>query len=277
MTADRPFWDPERETMPREGLEKLQGELLRGLVERAYRESPFYRDLYDRAGVKPGDIRTVHDARLLPFTGKRLVMDTYPFGLLIGRQADVRELHAGTSPRRHIMPVFATEKDLDDWGERCARQLWMTGLRPGDSIQNAFRFGLSTGGFGFHYGALKMGMLSLPVSTGGTDRQIDFLVDLGVDAITMMPSSAMFLGMRAAERGIDLALEGKLRVGLFGAEPYSAQMKARLEELLGLEAYNEYGMNEFLGPGMACECSLHDGLHAWADHFLLECVHPATG
>jgi len=275
--GERPFWNPERETMPRERLEELQQGLLPGLLSRAVAHSPFYRRLYANAGAEPGDIRTLADLRRLPFADKRAVQDTYPFGMLICDRALVREVHAGTTPRKHILPVYATANDLDAWGERCARQLWMTGLRPGDSIQNAFRFGLSTGGFGFHYGAQRIGMLSIPASTGGTDRQIDSLIDLGVTAITMMPSYAMFLGMRAQERGIDLALEGALAVGLFGAEPYSAQMKARLEELLGIEAFNEYGMNEFLGPGMACECPLHDGLHAWADHFLLECVHPATG
>ncbi len=275
--SERRFWNPEIETMPREALEDIQAGLLRSLVERAYEKSPFYASLFRQAGVAPSDIRELSDVRKLPFTDKRSVAGTYPFGLLLAETADLREVHAGTTHHRQILPVWATQKDLDDWGERCARHLWMTGLRPGDSIQNAFRFGLSTGGFGFHYGARKMGMLSIPASTGGTDHQIDALVDLGVTAITMMPSYAMFLGMRAAERGIDLARDGALKVGLFGAEPYSAETKAKLTEVLGLEAFNEYGMNEFLGPGMACECPLHQGLHAWVDHILLECVDPETG
>ncbi len=271
------YFDPRAETMPRGALEELQGRLLRDTVARAYERNPFYRRLYDQAGVRPADIRSVEDVRRLPFTDKRAVQDTYPFGLLVCDRPLLRELHAGTSPRKQILPVWATAGDLAAWAQRCARILWMTGLRPGDRIQNAFRFGLSTGGFGFHYGAQAMGMLSLPASIGGTDAQIDSLVDLEVDAIAMMPSYAMYLGMRAQERGIDIALRGNLRVGLFGAEPYSVEMKGRLEELLGLAAFNEYGMNEFLGPGMAAECPRRQGLHAWADHFLLECVDPATG
>jgi phenylacetate-CoA ligase len=278
MTSfDRPYFDPRAETMPREALEEMQGRLLRDLVARACERNPFYRRLYREAGVRPADIRSVSDVRRLPFTDKRAVQDAYPFGLLLCERPLLRELHAGTSPRKQILPVWATAGDLAAWAARCARILWMAGLRPGHRIQNAFRFGLSTGGFGFHYGAQAMGMLSLPASTGGTDAQIDALVDLEVDAIAMMPSYAMYLGMRAQERGIDLALRGKLKVGLFGAEPYSAQMKGRLEELLGLVSFNEYGMNEFLGPGMAAECPRREGLHAWADHFLLECVDPASG
>ena len=263
--------------MPRVRLEQLQGDMLRDLVKRAWDNSPFYRDLYRKAGISPEDIREIGDVRKLPFVDKFSVQKAYPEGLLLKPLAEMREMHSAASSTRQMIPVFTTEKDLDDWAERCARILWMTGLRPGDILQNAFRFGLSTGGFGFHYGALKAGMMSIPANTGNTDRQIDLILDLGVTAITMMPSYGLYLGMRAFERGIDLAAEANLNVGLFGAEPTSARMKERLGDLLGLTAFGEYGMNEFLGPGMACQCLIERGMHAWADHYLLECIDPETG
>jgi phenylacetate-CoA ligase len=248
---DGTYWNQEIETLPREDLEEIQLRLLRDLLDRAVRNSPFYRDLYRKAGVDPGDISTLADIRHLPFSDKHVLNDAYPKGHLMVPFSEVRETHSATTPSRLMLPVYATEKDIDRWGERCARILWMAGLRPGDIVQNAFRFGLSTGGFGFHYGAMTAGMTSVPASTGGTDRQIDLLLDLGVTGIAMMPSYAFYLGMRAKERGIDLAKE--------------------------VNSFGEYGMNEFLGPGMACQCRVERGMHAWADDFLLECVDPLTG
>ena len=277
MTQHRKYWNEDIETMPRQDLERLQLKRLQSVVERAYSESSFYRELYQKAGVAPEDIQDLADIAKLPFVDKKSAQEAYPFGMMICELGQMRELHAATTLSRQFLPVYATEKDIDDWAERCARILWMVGLRPGDSIQNAFRFGLSTGGFGFHYGALKAGMLSIPASTGGTDRQIDLIVDLGVKAVAMMPSYGFYLAMRAFERGIDLSVEAQLKVGLFGAEPTSPRMKVRLAKLLGLKAFGEYGMNEFLGPGMACHCTLRKGMHAWADHFLVECVNPETG
>lgn len=277
MFPGRAYWNPEIETMPREQLEALQLGRLRDLVDRAYRNSPFYRDFYDKAGVKPEDIRSLQDLRHFPFLDKHIARDTYPTGMLMVPFSEIREVHGAATTSRKSLPIYATEKDLEDWGERCARILWMTGLRPGDILQNAFRFGMSTGGFGFHYGATKAGMISIPASIGNTDRQIDLILDVGTTGVAMMPSYAFYMGMRAQERGIDLARESSLRVGLFGAEPTGVHMKERLGELLGLTAYGEYGMNECLGPGMACQCLVERGMHAWADHFLVECVNPATG
>ncbi len=276
MPKTLPHWNAEVETMPREDLEALQTDMLRDVVDRAYRKSPFYRDLYRKAGVTPRDIRSLEDVRRLPFVDKELADRAYPFGMLMCDRSRLRQVHAATTPSRQILPIWATEGDLDQWAERCARILWMVGLRPGERLQSAFRFGLSTGGFGFHLGAQRMGMTSIPASIGGTDRQIDLLVDLGVEGIAMMPSYGLFLGMRALERGIDLA-HSNLRVGLFGAEPTSTRMKSRLAQLMGIRAYGEYGMNEFLGPGMACHCPYKKGMHAWADQFLLECIDPETG
>ena len=224
MTPSTPYWNPEIETMPRKGLEEIQTRLLKNLVQRAYNDSPFYSDLYRKAGVKPADIRTLADVRHLPFIDKHNAREAFPVGHLMVPFSKVREVHSAMTPTRQILPVYATEGDIERWGERCARILWMTGLRPGDIVQNAFRFGMSTGGFGFHYGAMTAGMVSVPASIGSTDRQIDLILDLGVTGLTMMPSYAFYLGMRAHERGIDLAKESQLRVGLFGAEPTGTQM-----------------------------------------------------
>ena len=147
---DGTFWNEKVETMPREGLEEIQTRLLRDLVERAYGNSSFYRDLYTKAGITPSDIRTLEDVRHLPFTDKYVLQHAYPYGHLMVPWSEVREFHSATTPTRHMFPIFATEGDIERWGERCARILWMAGLRPGDILQNAFRFGLSTGGFGFH-------------------------------------------------------------------------------------------------------------------------------
>ena len=161
---DGTYWNQEIETMPREGLEEIQTRLLRDLVDRAVRNSPFYRDLYRKAGVTPGDIQTLADVRHLPFVDKHVLQEAYPHGHLMVPYSEVREFHSSTTPTRHMFPIFATEKDIERWGERCARILWMAGLRSGDIVQNAFRFGLSTGGFGFHYGAMTAGMISVPAA-----------------------------------------------------------------------------------------------------------------
>lgn len=277
MPPESPYFSPEMETLPQEDLLALQVDMLRDVVDRAYRKSPFYRDLYRKAGIVPRDIRTFEDLRRLPLVDKARADRAYPFGMLMCDISQVRQVHAATTPSRQMLPIYATEKDLDHWAERCARILWMIGLRPGEYLQNAFRFGLSTGGFGFHYGAQRAGMVSIPASVGGTDKQINSIVDLGVQGIAMMPSFGLYLGMRAQERGIDLVRDSNLKYGLFGAEPTSRRMKNRLAGLLGIKAYGEYGMNEFLGPGMACQCPVKKGMHAWADHFLVECIDPATG
>ena len=270
------FWNEEIETLPKEKLKKLQLKRLKRVVELAYNKSPFYRKLYDEAKVKPSDIKHLEDIKKLPLIDKKKVVSAYPFDLIITDKKNLVELHSGTLPNKNILPVFATREDLSMWAELNARSLWMVGLRPKDKILNAFRFGLSTGGFGFHYGASKIGAISIPASVGRTLFQIQLILDLKVDAVCMMPSYAVHLGLTAKEIGIDLKEESNLRIGLFGAEPFSYNTRRKIEELLGLTAYDEYGMNEFLGPGMACECEERKGLHIWADAFLVECINPRT-
>jgi phenylacetate-CoA ligase len=176
------------------------------------------------------------------------------------------------------VPVFATKKDIAYWAELNARELWMTGMCPGDILLNCYGYGLPTGGFGFHYGAMAMDVMTIPMGSDARqyERIFDFIVDFGVTAVCMTPSVGLYLGNKAAERGLNFA-ETKLKIGLFGAEPWPWETRLKLEELLHLTAYDEFGMTEFLGPGMTCECQVRDGMHAWADAFLVECIDPETG
>ncbi len=271
------YWNEEIETMPREKLQALQLKRLKEVVKKAYENNRFYRLLYDEAGVHPEDIKSLSDLSKLPFIQKDTVRDAYPYGMLISPIEQCVEMHATSGTTGKSVPVFATRRDLDHWAEVNARELWMVGLRPGDILQNAYGYGLPTGGFGFHYGAMKLGAMVIPTGTGQTQRQIETIMDYGVTAICMTPSYAQYLGQKALEQGIDLTKQSKLKIGLFGAEPWPLATRYKIEELLGITAYDEFGMTEFLGPGMSCECEARQGMHTWADTFLVECINPETG
>jgi phenylacetate-CoA ligase len=274
------YFQPDIETMPVPKLKALQLERLRKQVAYVYESSPFYRKLYDGAGVKPGDITRLEDVTKLPFLEKKTVRDAYPTGLVCAKTEALRELHSTSGTTGKSVLQIATLKDLHVWADLNARELWMVGLRPGDSLLNAYGYGLPTGGFGFHYGAMRVGMLAIPTGSGQADRQIDLLLDLKVTAFCMTPSFALYVGQKAAERGIDLAKDAACKIGLFGAEPWPWSTRMKIEQLFGITAYDEFGMTEFLGPGMTCECEVRDrqhGMHAWADAFLCECINPETG
>lgn len=273
----RKYYREEIETMPKGQLQKLQLERLKALVEKVYHQNTFYRRLYDGAGVKPEDIKSLEDIQKLPFLEKKTVREAYPYGMALAKPGEAVELHATSGTTGKSVPVFATKEDIATWADLNARELWMVGLRPGDILQNAYGYGLPTGGFGFHYGAAAMGVLCIPIGPGQTERQIDMILDFGVTAMCMTPSYALYLAQKAQERGLNLAQDSKLRIGLFGAEPWPWSTRLRLEELYGITAYDEFGMTEFLGPGMTCECEVRDGMHAWADVFLAECIDPVTG
>lgn len=277
---DQSYYQPEIETLPVDKLKLLQLERLQAVVYRAYADSPFYRRLYEEAGLKPGDIRHLEDAHKLPFLEKRSIREAYPAGNVVAPREELREMHSTSGTTGKPVLVFATQNDLNLWADLNARELWMVGLRPGDSLLNAYGYGLPTGGFGFHYGAQRLGMLAIPSSSGQVDRQIDLLVDMGPTALCMTPSFALYVGQKARDRGIDLARDAACKIGLFGAEPWPWSTRERIEELFGITAYDEFGMTEFLGPGMTCECELRHrdmGMHAWADAFLVECIDPETG
>jgi phenylacetate-CoA ligase len=278
---DRTFFNEEIETLPKEKLQALQLQRLQAIVERAYTQNEFYRHLYDEAGVKPSDIRTLEDIRKLPFLEKKTVRAAYPYGMAFarpGKEGGAVQIHATSGTTGKSVPVFATKKDIGYWSDLNARELWMTGMRPGDVLLNCYGYGMATGGFGFHYGAMAMDVMAIPMGSDARqyDRMLDFIIDFGVTAMCMTPSVGLYVGNKARERGVDFK-ETKLKIGLFGAEPWPWETRLKLEELFNITAYDEFGMTEFLGPGMTCECDMRDGMHAWADAFLVECIDPETG
>lgn len=281
MNSNRAFFNEEMETLPKAQLKALQLQRLQAIVERAYQQNQFYRHLYDQAGVKPSDIKSLEDIRKLPFLEKKTVRAAYPYGTALaapGGEGGLLEVHSTSGTTGKSVPVFATKKDIAYWAELNARELWMTGLRPGDVLMNCYGYGMPTGGFGFHYGAMAMDVMTIPMGSDARqyDRMIDFILDFGVTAICMTPSVGLYVGSKAHERGVDFK-NAKLKIGLFGAEPWPWETRLKLEALFNIIAYDEFGMTEFLGPGMTCECSVRDGMHAWADAFLVECIDPETG
>jgi Coenzyme F390 synthetase len=281
VVSNRTFFNEEMETLSKEKLQALQLERLQAVVARAYHQNQFYRRLYDEAGVKPSDIHTLEDIRKLPFLEKKTVRAAYPMGMAlqpIGGEGGVVEMHSTSGTTGKSVPVFATKKDIERWADLNARELWMVGLRPGDVLMNCYGYGMPTGGFGFHYGAMAMNVMTIPMGADARqyERMFDFIRDFNVTAFCMTPSVGLYLGNKAAELGIDFK-DTKLKYGLFGAEPWPWETRQRIESLLNITAFDEFGMTEFLGPGMTCECEEHNGMHAWADSFLVECIDPESG
>jgi phenylacetate-CoA ligase len=281
MSSHCIFFNQEMETLPKHKLRSLQLQRLQAIVERAYTHNQFYRQLYDEAGIKPSDIKSLEDIHKLPFLEKKTMRAAYPYGTALvppGTSGGALEVHATSGTTGKSVPVFATKKDIHQWADLNARELWMVGVRPGDVLMNCYGYGLPTGGFGFHYGALAMDAMVIPMGSDARqyERIFAFIADFGVTAVCMTPSVGLYIGNKAAECGLDFS-KTKLKIGLFGAEPWPWETRIKLEELLGLTAYDEFGMTEFLGPGMTCECEVRDGMHAWADAFLVECVDPETG
>lgn len=279
--TDRSYFHEEIETLPKAKLQQLQLEKLQALVSRVYTQNEFYRKLYDEAGVKPTDIHALEDIQKLPFLEKKTVRSAYPYGIALARPGDPDgpvEIHATSGTTGKSVPVFATKKDIEYWADLNARELWMTGFRPGDVLLNCYGYGMATGGFGFHYGAMAMDVMAIPMGSDARqyDRMLDFIIDFGVTGLCMTPSVGLYVGNKARERGVNFAETG-LKIGLFGAEPWPWETRLKLEELLGITAYDEFGMTEMLGPGMTCECTSRDGMHAWSDAFLVECINPETG
>jgi phenylacetate-CoA ligase len=262
------------ERLPRADLGGLQLERLRGLVARADRV-PLHRDRLAAAGVRPDDVRSLEDLRRLPFTTKTDFRDTYPFGLLAAPMDEIVRIHASSGTTGKPTVVAYTRKDLDVWTEVMGRTLQAGGVRPGDVVQNAYGYGLFTGGLGFHYGAEFLGAAVIPVSGGFTDRQLLALQDLGSTVLCCTPSYALHLAEAIEEAGLDPA-SLRLRVGFFGAEPWTEAMRSAIEKRLRLVALNIYGLSEITGPGVAVECPEREGMHVAEDHFLPEVVDPDT-
>jgi phenylacetate-CoA ligase len=268
--------DPKVETMPRAELEKLQIKRLKTKLKEVYEKVPFYRRAFKEKGITPEDIKTLADITKLPFTSKLDFRDNYPFGLTAVPLEQVVRIHSssGTTGKPIIAPY--TQGDIDTWSEVMARTLATAGVRKDDILQNAYGYGLFTGGLGFHYGAERLGAVVIPAGTGNTKRQLLMIQDLGTTVITCTPSYAIILHETAKEMGIDFR-ETKLRLGVCGAEPWSEQMRNDIETRLGITAINIYGLTEVIGPGVSVECPNKCGMHIWEDHFLAEVINPQTG
>ena len=270
-----PIWNKEIETMPREELHKLQLERLRKTVKKVYENVNMYRERMDAMGVKPEDIKTLDDIRKLPFTTKDDLRENYPFGLAAVPMEEITELHAssGTTGKQVIGPM--TENDVDLWGEVVARGLSSIGVDKNDVVHTSYGFGLFTGGFGAHYGARKIGAVALPMSSGNSKRQIRLMIDLKSSYLCCTPSYALTLAEVLHDMGYtkdDIHLKG----GAFGAEPWTEEMRAEIEDKLGLKACDIYGLTEIIGPGVSCECSEQAGMHIQEDHFFAEVINPDT-
>ena len=271
------YWNKKVETATRKELNTNQLKLLKTQVKYCYENSEFYRKKFKEAGVKPDDIKTLDDKQKIPFTVKNDLRDNYPFGMVTVSLADIVELHASSGTTGNPVVGAYTTNDMEVWSELMARSLYATGVRKEDVMHNAYGYGLFTGGLGFHYGAQKIGTTILPISGGMTERQIKLMKDLGSTVLCCTPSYAVYLAETMVQEGIDPKTDLKLRIGHFGAEPWSEQIRKRIEKELSIEAFDIYGLTELCGPGVSVECPEHKGLHIWEDHFLIETIDPKTG
>ncbi len=275
MIATTGIWNPAEECRPREDLRALQLSRLKATIRRVYGALPFYREQLDRAGVKPDDIRSLDDVRRLPFLGKDDLRDHFPYGLLASPMRDVVRVHASSGTTGEPTVVGYTRADLDSWAELVARIAFSAGARPDDIAQVSFGYGLFTGAFGLHYGLERIGATVLPVSGGNTRRQVEIMQMFGSTVLVCTPSYALHVAEVAGEMGIRPG-ELPLRLGLFGAEPWSDSMRREIEAKLGIRATDNYGLSEVIGPGVSGECDRQDGLHVNEDHFLVEVIDPET-
>lgn len=271
-----PIWNPEYETMERLQLEALQLRRLQSTVAWVYERVPYYREALDARGVKPKDIRTLGDVRLLPMTDKTALRDTYPFGLFAVPMEQVVRVHSSSGTTGKPIVVGYTRGDLNIWNELTARLASAAGVVPADRVQIAFLYGMFTGGWGMHFGIERIGATVFPAGAGNTERQLLMMQDFATTALVSTPSYALYLAEVAERMGVDIkALP--LRLGLFGGEPSGEGMRAEIERRLGIIATDNYGLSEVMGPGVSGECAQQCGLHMAEDHFLFEVVDPVTG
>ncbi|MSQ87773.1 MAG: phenylacetate--CoA ligase [Betaproteobacteria bacterium] len=270
-------FDPAAETMPRAQLAALQLKRLRQTVKNAYQNVPLHRKRLRKIGVEPGDLKSLEDLTRLPFSVKGDLRDHYPFGLFARPRAQLARLHASSGTTGKPTVVGYTRKDLATWADLMARSMACAGARPGDVVHNAYGYGLFTGGLGAHYGAERLGATVVPMSGGATERQIMLIKDFGARVLCATPSYALVIAEVAEKEGVDLR-RSRLKIGLFGAEPWSEAMRKEIQIRLGLKAVDLYGLSEILGPGVACECEeAQAGLHGWEDHFIFEVIDPDSG
>ncbi len=275
MDDKSPYLHPQYETLSREELNKLQLERLQATVKHCM-NSPFYKQRFEEAGLKPEDIQSLDDIRKIPFTTKQDLRDTYPFGIASVPLRECVRLHSSSGTTGNPTVILHTKKDLDEWANQVARNLWMVGLRPDDVFQNSSGYGMFTGGLGFQYGAEKLGMLTVPAAAGNSLRQIKFIKDFGTTAIHAVPSYVTRLYEVMQQEGVDPRKDTKLKVLAIGAEPHSEEQRKRIEDMMGVKAYNSFGMSEMCGPGVGFECKEQNGLHFWEDYYIVEIVNPET-
>ncbi|HXR58691.1 MAG TPA: AMP-binding protein, partial [Burkholderiales bacterium] len=261
----------------RKRLRAVQLRRLKGSLAHAYRNVPRYREKFDAAGIKPRDLRSLEDLARFPFTTKADLRDTYPFGMFAVTMDKVVRIHASSGTTGKPTVVGYTKKDLDLWGRLMARSIRAAGARPGDKVHNAYGYGLFTGGLGCHYGAERLGLVTIPVSGGMTERQVQLIADFKPDIIMVTPSYMLAICDEMERQGFD-PKKASLRIGIFGAEPWTNELRTQIERRTSLQAIDCYGLSEVIGPGVAQECiETKDGLTIWEDHFYPEIVDPATG
>ena len=270
------YYQKEIETASKEELEKIQNERLLWTVKHVYENVPFYREKMEEAGVKPEDIRTKDDLKKLPFSYKKDLRDTYPFGLFAVPMDDVVRLHASSGTTGKQIVVGYTQNDLDMWEDCIARAYAAAGVDSTDMVHIAYGYGLFTGGFGIHSGATKLGATVVPASSGNTERQLTLLKDFQPTVLACTPSYAMHIAEEMEKHGMSKD-DFNLKSGIFGAEPWTEAMRKSIEEKLGINAFDIYGLTEVMGPGVAFECEEKSGMHINEDHFIVEVIDPDTG
>lgn len=269
------YWNPTFECISRNEMAEVQTERLIETVKKVYYNVPYYRNRMQKSGVEPGDIKSMEDLKKLPFTNKQDLRDTYPFGMFAVPMSDIVRIHASSGTTGKQTVVGYTRRDLDSWAEVVARSLYSAGVGKESIIQIAYGYGLFTGGLGLHYGAERIGATVIPISGGNTKRQLQIMKDLGSTTLACTPSYALYMAEEMEEMGIDRS-ELKLKAGIFGAEPWSNNMRNEIEERLGILAIDIYGLSEITGPGVSIECPFKCGLHVQEDHFIPEIINPET-
>ena len=265
----------ELETLTRPEIEKLQLERLQKTVRHCM-NSPFYKKRFEENNLTPEDIQSLDDLRKIPFTTKQDLRDTYPFGIASVSLDKAVRLHSSSGTTGNPTVIIHTQKDLDEWANAVARCLHMVGLRPSDVFQNSSGYGMFTGGLGFQYGAERLGMMTVPAAAGNTKRQLKFITDFGTTALHAIPSYVTRIYEVMQEMGLDPKRDTKLKTLIIGAEPHSEEQRRRIEEMMGVKAYNSFGMSEMCGPGVAFECQEQNGLHIWEDYYIVEIIDPDT-
>ena len=275
--SENKIWNSTIECASEDYKKNLQSERLRDTVSRIYRNVEFYRKRMQEAGILPEDIKTIDDIVKLPFTEKTDLRDNYPFGVFASPMSQIVRIHASSGTTGKPTVVGRTAKDLAIWSECVARALTMCGLDKNDIVQVGYGYGLFTGGLGLHYGVEKLGAAVIPASGGNTKKQVQLIHDLGSTALACTPSYALYIADAVKDAGFDPQKDLKLRVGIFGAEPWTEEMRSDIQKKLNITAHDIYGLSEVMGPGVACDCQCQNGLHVCEDYFYPEIVNPETG